>query len=49
MIGFILKQPHSPASEKFHRAVGWKELETYHLKSGEGVVGIWTCKIAHSD
>lgn len=41
MIGFIWKRPPNTASEKFHRALGWKELETYHLRSGDGVVGIW--------
>lgn len=46
VMGFIWKHPPNPASEKFHRALGWKELETYHLKSGEGAVGIWERTIA---
>lgn len=41
MVCFIWKSPPNPASEKFHRAVGWKELETYTLKNSNGVVGIW--------
>ena len=41
MVSFIWKSPPNLASEKFHRAVGWKELETYTLKSSNGVVGIW--------
>ncbi len=40
-VSFIWKRPPNPASEKFHRAVGWKKLETYTLKNGDGVVGIW--------
>jgi predicted GNAT superfamily acetyltransferase len=40
-VNFIWKTPPNPASEKFHTALGWKELETYTLKNGTGVVGIW--------
>lgn len=45
-ICFIWKLPPNPASEKFHRAVGWSELETYSLKNGKGVVGIWARMIS---
>jgi GNAT superfamily N-acetyltransferase len=31
----------NPASERFHRAVGWKELEIYARTNGDGVAGIW--------
>ena len=48
-LSFIWKHPPNPASEKFHRAVGWKELETYSLKNGDGVVGIWARTIRRSD
>ncbi len=40
-ICFIWKRPPNTASEKFHRSVGWKEIDTYTLKNGSGVVGIW--------
>lgn len=38
---FIWKTPPNRASEQFHRAVGWKEVETYSLRNDDGVVGIW--------
>lgn len=47
-ICFIWKHPHNQASEKFHRAVGWEEQETYILKNGDGVVGIWIHTITSS-
>jgi predicted GNAT superfamily acetyltransferase len=46
---FIWKSPANPASEKFHKALGWEELETYTLKNGDGVVGIWARTIRRSD
>lgn len=48
IIGFIWKCPPNPASEKFHKALGCKELEIYHLKTGEGAVGIWAYTIKRS-
>jgi predicted GNAT superfamily acetyltransferase len=44
-VGFIWQRPCNLASEKFHRALGWKKIDTYALKNGEGVVGIWERKI----
>lgn len=41
MLSFIWKHPPNLASEKFHRKLGWTELETYSLKNGAGAVGIW--------
>lgn len=40
-LSFIWKRPPNLASEKFHRAVGWKELKIYSLKYGDGAAGIW--------
>lgn len=40
-LGFIWKRPANPQSEAFHRARGWREVETYRLQDGKGVVGIW--------
>lgn len=38
---FIWKRPRNIASEKFHIATGWKEIDTYRLLDKRGVVGIW--------
>jgi predicted GNAT superfamily acetyltransferase len=46
MMCFVWKQPSNLASENFHRAVGWKEMETYQFENG-GVVGIWARSITH--
>lgn len=38
---FIWKNPPNSESERFHKALGWREIETYHLINGDGEVGIW--------
>jgi GNAT superfamily N-acetyltransferase len=41
-IGFIWKEPnHNVASEDFNRKMGSREIGTYTLKDGRGLVGIW--------
>lgn len=41
MMAFIWKRPPNFASELFHAAAGWREMEVYKLRSGERVAGIW--------
>jgi len=48
-ICFIWKNPPNLGSEEFHRKVNWEESETYTLKNGKGVAGIWARTIEHSD
>lgn len=38
---FIWKNPPNSESERFHKAIGWREIETYRLLNGDGEVGIW--------
>lgn len=38
---FIWKAPLNSESERFHKAIGWSEIETYRFLNGDGEVGIW--------
>lgn len=44
-IAFIWERPPNVASEKFHKALGWRKIDTYSLKNGDGIVGIWERRI----
>lgn len=43
---FIWKNPPNSESERFHKAIGWREIETYRLLNGDGEVGIWKYSLA---
>jgi len=46
-IGFIWKEPnHNHASEIFNRKMNAREISTYALKDGRGLVGIWKIPLA---
>jgi predicted GNAT superfamily acetyltransferase len=45
-VAFIWESPPNQASENFHRATGWSKVETYPLKKGRRIVGIWERKLS---
>jgi GNAT superfamily N-acetyltransferase len=48
-IGFIWKRPNqNHASESFNRKMGAREIGTYTLKGGRGLVGIWEIPLVGS-
>ena len=49
MWAFIWQNPRNAASEGFHSALGWQEVETYALRSDNRVAGIWRYTIPTGD